>query len=238
MCGATSASATIEAASWGLSPRVRGNPQTSIGESVEKGPIPACAGQPYIGTGDVPLRGAYPRVCGATAFHQHRALRMLGLSPRVRGNLPWMRSAIRQIGPIPACAGQPEISLPTAPVVRAYPRVCGATQIGARLHRLLRGLSPRVRGNRPWRATEPGANGPIPACAGQPSLQALDDFLQRAYPRVCGATTQFLHQPFWRPGLSPRVRGNPRPWPFHGPLPGPIPACAGQPRIPGPAACV
>ena len=50
---------------------------------------------------------AYPRVCGATKATDTNMLRFGGLSPRVRGNLMETRCFVFQIGPIPACAGQP-----------------------------------------------------------------------------------------------------------------------------------
>ena len=54
-----------------------------------------------------------------------------------------------------------------------------------------------------------------------------------AYPRVCGATrmTSFGTGPV--AGLSPRVRGNPMLSMLMAQRPGPIPACAGQPKLRG-----
>ena len=135
-------------------------------------------------------------------------------------------------GPIPACAGQPLLVLGIRLILRAYPRVCGATDED-RLHPPTpAGLSPRVRGNLQGRDGAARSRGPIPACAGQPRLVLRHFLVSGAYPRVCGATNLFRVRvaPAW--GLSPRVRGNRDGDPDDLPLAGPIPACAGQPHLP------
>ena len=93
----------------------------------------------------------------------------------------------------------------------------------------LKGLSPRVRGNRFCAACLLGFLGPIPACAGQPELDARNCSYKGAYPRVCGATQQVRAKVFHQRGLSPRVRGNPINDFLALIMEGPIPACAGQP---------
>ena len=52
---------------------------------------------------------------------------------------------------------------------RVYPRVCGGTNVDGHRLRLLKGLSPRVRGNPGWTITRIARDGSIPACAGEPS---------------------------------------------------------------------
>ena len=73
---------------------------------------------------------------------------------------------------------------------------------------VVKGLSPRVRGNPVMRLSLPGCQGSIPACAGEPSGSHTHSSTAPVYPRVCGGT-------YWRArctassvGLSPRVRGN------------------------------
>ena len=78
----------------------------------------------------------------------------------------------------------------------------------------------------------------IPACAGEPTRPFPTMPPRPVYPRVCGGTCggQLAHG--GRSGLSPRVRGNrPSPTPTT-PMPGSIPACAGEPSgfLPGGAA--
>ena len=71
----------------------------------------------------------------------------MGLSPRVRGNLANGKISCAVHGPIPACAGQPLTLEEAIVLMRAYPRVCGATLRGIWHKGKLQGLSPRVRGN-------------------------------------------------------------------------------------------
>ena len=138
-------------------------------------------------------------------------------------------------GPIPACAGQPQTANVVHAVTGAYPRVCGATG-GTQAHDGRRGgLSPRVRGNPYDFIWHWAGGGPIPACAGQPLSADLAITFNRAYPRVCGATSNqpAAAQAFL--GLSPRVRGNHCHHHADSYKDGPIPACAGQPGISPPS---
>ena len=188
MCGATDMTRAKQLKSLGLSPRVRGNPEGRHRIPFFVGPIPACAGQPECEGRTGPGHWAYPRVCGATTALRSDALPFLGLSPRVRGNLEGSHCGTAVLGPIPACAGQPNrrwfLNVPTG----AYPRVCGATMVSLIRETHCYGLSPRVRGNHAGGATGLAAGGPIPACAGQPLYPFLALAPPRAYPRVCGAT--------------------------------------------------
>ena len=132
---------------------------------------------------------------------------MEGLSPRVRGNryypdgdddVPWS---------IPACAGEPWVKPRAMRCETVYPRVCGGTRRGLIRRGGIRGLSPRVRGNRREPAPASRRGGSIPACAGEPVA---------------------VRPPTWG-GLSPRVRGNRRGWTCISARHGSIPACAGEP---------
>ena len=168
-------------------------------------------------------------MCGATAIVLQIFRYLMGLSPRVRGNLRKLSESVLCFRPIPACAGQPASWVLSVLKMRAYPRVCGATGERGGGGSPRQGLSPRVRGNR-CASTGPYGNfGPIPACAGQPCWLPFLVCSGRAYPRVCGATSRIAAQdaPVW--GLSPRVRGNLKLQHQHHSSLGPIPACAGQP---------
>ncbi len=48
VCGGTSGTAAASARTWGLSPRVRGNPIDQAERERERGSIPACAGEPVL----------------------------------------------------------------------------------------------------------------------------------------------------------------------------------------------
>ena len=174
-------------------------------------------------------RRVYPRVCGGTERVGDHLIPVTGLSPRVRGNHVGMRPVLDGLGSIPACAGEPAPVASRRSHHRVYPRVCGGTDDGRPSKDPLKGLSPRVRGNRRHRQRPPPRAGSIPACAGEPDLPSgiVDRF--RVYPRVCGGTrprTQSLHG---IKGLSPRVRGNLRVVADEDSDIGSIPACAGEP---------
>ncbi len=147
VCGATAKAYEAGEKITGLSPRVRGNLGQRADLLGHLGPIPACAGQPASGAVHPCLFRAYPRVCGATDARLINAAPDLGLSPRVRGNLCIPCCPIWTLGPIPACAGQPQHHSIKGSAARAYPRVCGATDGYAARLTLGTGLSPRVRGN-------------------------------------------------------------------------------------------
>ena len=134
-----------------------------------------------------------------------------GLSPRVRGN-PDPHSLVGAgVGSIPACAGEPGLSI--------HPSKNG------------KGLSPRVRGNRRNGVQARTRSGSIPACAGEPANTSPASSPIPVYPRVCGGTWCWGFSSLTMTGLSPRVRGNPSPEktkPANGRS---IPACAGEPQL-------
>ena len=170
-------------------------------------------------------------MCGGTTCRTTIGLRSVGLSPRVRGNLKHKIAEDASIWSIPACAGEPCHQYDGEQDAAVYPRVCGGTvSVGVR-HRLHRGLSPRVRGNRDGLGRRPSALGSIPACAGEPTRRLCSGGRPQVYPRVCGGTQP---SPVWTglvSGLSPRVRGNRAPA-YRTPARGrSIPACAGEPIV-------
>ena len=210
---------------------MRGNHFALITRLSRQGPIPACAGQPISSHRNHPASRAYPRVCGATGAPFSLIRYSPGLSPRVRGNRRHAHVICHFLGPIPACAGQPGRLRHISPRIWAYPRVCGATSLTLNATASSEGLSPRVRGNPYGVQTLSMTPGPIPACAGQPRAHHAPLSVYWAYPRVCGATGFRSAQGVVHVGLSPRVRGNPHPFAKGDVWTGPIPACAGQPRL-------
>ena len=229
VCGGTGVAPGRSGIGWGLSPRVRGNPSGAPRIWGRTGPIPACAGEPYLFFGAPNFPRAYPRVCGGTFVEEPWVSRRLGLSPRVRGNPSAGRESRSHAGPIPACAGEPDTGLTIRWCLRAYPRVCGGTLARSEWMRSRSGLSPRVRGNQIYGALARESNGPIPACAGEPDVNPAALTNRRAYPRVCGGTGGSMTMEAATPGLSPRVRGNHSDGHLHVASSGPIPACAGEP---------
>ena len=154
---------------------------------------------------------------------------MAGLSPRVRGNPEDPPPAVARGGSIPACAGEPGGGLGGVATKGVYPRVCGGTQRAKTQGDRPKGLSPRVRGNRPELVRRRVADGSIPACAGEPTPPSWRVWGGRVYPRVCGGTAPCRLKVGVLAGLSPRVRGNRRPGQAGVHPCGSIPACAGEP---------
>ena len=187
---------------------MRGNHESLPHYRHSRGSIPACAGEPPPNgsgrrrrkvyprvCGEPPMgclilskRKVYPRVCGGTGCRVSTLPGVIGLSPRVRGNLRVVPAGPADLGSIPACAGEPLKTHIFSSYVGVYPRVCGGTLTcpilpGARMGLSPRvrgtstaaasrsttcGLSPRVRGN-PWqRLIWTAQRGSIPACAGEP----------------------------------------------------------------------
>ena len=235
VCGGTGCAFEHVYNSLGLSPRVRGNRGVGAGGVADGRSIPACAGEP-LATPETRLEfEVYPRVCGGTGMSGHPGRRLLGLSPRVRGNRPTSPRRAARPGSIPACAGEPRPGPAAAALGWVYPRVCGGTGAATMVDLLRRGLSPRVRGNHLLSGQIDYNTGSIPACAGEPHLCHQGNLEAPVYPRVCGGTIELGSAILNDVGLSPRVRGNRPTSPRRAARPGSIPACAGEPR-PGPAA--
>ncbi len=188
VCGGTTPIAESSRKSWGLSPRVRGNPGPETVAGTRIGSIPACAGEPWRPGMQSGPPGVYPRVCGGTPAQLGVAARKKGLSPRVRGNLLAALHDDQQRGSIPACAGEPCQRQFRPFPAEVYPRVCGGTGPKARPGQVWSGLSPRVRGNRPAGSGLVPSAGSIPACAGEPGQGPAGQPRPRVYPRVCGGT--------------------------------------------------
>ena len=73
--------------------------------------------------------------------------------------------------------------------------------------------------------------GSIPACAGEPRVNARTWTSRTVYPRVCGGTLWGSADVDYALGLSPRVRGNRRRTVRAATQAGSIPACAGEPHL-------
>ena len=194
----------------GLSPRRRGNLVEGEVAPLERGPIPAQAGEPTPTRTSLRRPRAYPRAGGGTDAEIDAEYDAAGLSPRRRGN--------------------PRLPPPRRFFARAYPRAGGGTASITSLKAADAGLSPRRRGNRELFAWGFLVVGPIPAQAGEPRHRELPRVGFGAYPRAGGGTRGLAGDRRHAVGLSPRRRGNLSNWPnslrFHGP----IPAQAGEPR--------
>ena len=188
---------------------MRGSRQGEVVGDEGGGSIPACAGEPSGRSQSTPPPRVYPRVCGGALRMRAASHDLPGLSPRVRGSPPLALDAIRDLGSIPACAGEPASMQLCAKLTTVYPRVCGGALSPLSGRYVTVGLSPRVRGSHS-RAQVGGHNrGSIPACAGEPRPDLVSRRPARVYPRVCGGAH----------GIRRTCHG----------LKGSIPACAGEP---------
>ena len=172
--------------------------------------------------------GCIPRMHGGTADPDALLCHMTGLSPCARGN---RHDALRErprrgsipvctgeplsrpgsgFRSIPVCTGEPRSAPSSGATSTVYPRVHGGTTNSNIGRPIVRGLSPRARGN-PSQAVQWGvAEWSIPACTGEPNL-------------ADAATAR-------ETGLSPRARGNPHAEARADAGAGSIPACTGEPR--------
>ena len=229
VCGGTRVFASRTYESQGLSPRVRGNLALVLDVPRRSRSIPACAGEPNHTGGARCATPVYPRVCGGTSRSTVNHSICGGLSPRVRGNLPFTLLTSECLRSIPACAGEPAEGAVSVYRGRVYPRVCGGTSLRQASKRRDTGLSPRVRGNHLSFHLNLPSVGSIPACAGEPRTASPPARRRWVYPRVCGGTFGDKSQHCAGYGLSPRVRGNPLEQAPDLHIGRSIPACAGEP---------
>ena len=125
VCGEHQKNGADDLSEKGSSPRVRGTPFGSNGLSIDRGIIPACAGNTVRGWKFRRSKGDHPRVCGEHCVLIGNTDMASGSSPRVRGTPGRRLSSCRQRGIIPACAGNTiESSLPSN-IPWDHPRVCG-----------------------------------------------------------------------------------------------------------------
>ena len=213
----------------GLSPRLRGNLSARVGQGHQFRSIPAPAGEPSSASASSTPARVYPRACGGTRWSGLTNSRPRGLSPRLRGNHGCGISTSCRSGSIPAPAGEPAMSSAAVSMHWVYPRACGGTERRAVRNVLDEGLSPRLRGNRVGASCARVGVGSIPAPVGEPGSGASHRTWPRVYPRACGGTFVASIAAAFRQGLSPRLRGNRSAFRRPRPIPGSIPAPAGEP---------
>ena len=212
----------------GLSPLARGKLTAPLERGLPFGPIPAGAGETFTHASSAVLSGAYPRWRGGN-WHTGVAWNgSMGLSPLARGKHDPVSAVAKLTGPIPAGAGETEPSVPTALMLRAYPRWRGGNPPRNAPSAAVVGLSPLARGKhrRRWRFR--AAGGPIPAGAGETPRICRRSLLTRAYPRWRGGNNDRHTRVESDGGLSPLARGKRTPAGSACACGGPIPAGAGE----------
>ena len=154
----------------------------------------------------------------------------------MRGNhAGYVRDCVAH-GSIPACAGEPLERTEANTMKQVYPRVCGGTVLAPIVAECPEGLSPRVRGNPPYRRPPLWGRGSIPACAGEPLSSDVRRYVALSIPACAGEPQASLTRYIVYACLSPRVRGNPDAMDSLLPPARSIPACAGEPCRPTPSA--
>ena len=230
MCGEPRGAFSVKPLSWDY-PRVCGEPRGAFSVKPLSWDYPRVCGESGTGFGALTCDTDYPRVCGGTGVKSKYPTEysILGLSPRVRGNLfdsskycPFSRT-------IPACAGEPNPVIDNCSIYEDYPRVCGGTHSRDIHIRPEGGITGKLNVNfltgHPY--TPGGRFGRV--------IISLSSAGTSIYARreVYAKIAYFLLQRdiHIRPegGLSPRVRGNPRRSISCSGSKGTIPACAGEP---------
>ncbi len=227
--GGTGCCGRCWAAHGGLSPRARRNRACAHRHPRWRGPISACAEEPWGLERAQDSDGVYLRVRGGTADQIGADPPMGGLSPRARRNRGICVVHHEIDGPISACAEEPILARTRARKSSAYLRVRGGTTSTFNLPDTRGGLSPRARRNRSHRELTGERRGPISACAEEPVASRCRSVFSRAYLRVRGGTPCLLRHLHEKAGLSPRARRNQRRRRAAQGTGGPISACAEEP---------
>ena len=150
------------------------------------GIIPAYAGNTRGSTPSVLSRRDHPRVCGDHSQGFDTGCLTLGSSPRMRGTPNLAKTADRQLGIIPAYAGNTRKSVFKFDSTRDHPRVCGEHDAGRINQATFTGSSPRMRGTLGTALNHFLNRGIIPAYAGN-TIAVCNAFqISPDHPRVCG----------------------------------------------------
>ena len=213
----------------GPSPHTRGNPLLGMDGTLDRGSIPAHAGQPRAVRSSRSSSRVHPRTRGATPLPAHGGILLEGPSPHTRGNREHARDLQGERGSIPAHAGQPRSPTIARITSRVHPRTRGATRCLTAPGGRSSGPSPHTRGNPHLLGRAVGFHGSIPAHAGQPRSPTIARITSRVHPRTRGATPPSAVARAASSGPSPHTRGNPGRRQRCAPTRGSIPAHAGQP---------
>ena len=192
---------------WGSSPRMRGTPHVHEVAARIRGIIPAYAGNTGSAICCMRYGRDHPRVCGEHSILVFSRWNVLGSSPRMRGTPLDFPLDSLTLGIIPAYAGN-TTSCPRYPCrCRDHPRVCGEHTYESTAPDIMKGSSPRMRGTRPFRWSENGSAGIIPAYAGNTQSNTMRGASVWDHPRVCGEHYDPTRHGFTSVGSSPRMRG-------------------------------
>ena len=125
VCGEHSSGTAFVAMAPGSSPRMRGTRPLCEPVRLDRGIIPAYAGNTSPVSWFTASIGDHPRVCGEHLYPSDSMTRGKGSSPRMRGTLHLPLDPVEPLGIIPAYAGNTRGFPLSEPMVRDHPRVCG-----------------------------------------------------------------------------------------------------------------
>ena len=171
---------------------MRGTPDVVGHRAGAAGIIPAYAGNTVRPRSSRSSPQDHPRVCG-----EHRRRRLcfglpLGSSPRMRGTPRVRGQYTRNLGIIPAYAGNTRPAWKAGRSPRDHPRVCGEHTWLTHWRTQSPGSSPRMRGTHCGRTQRDHAGRIIPAYAGNTSARPWYANTPGDHPRVCGEHTKRL----------------------------------------------
>ena len=125
--GGTVAGPRTSGGAEGPSPRWRGNPRSRPPRRSLPGTIPALAGEPPLPSASIISTRDHPRAGGGTVSVFPLRVRVMGPSPRWRGNRDGSQHLRLWRGTIPALAGEPDEHGSKTQSGRDHPRAGGGT---------------------------------------------------------------------------------------------------------------
>ena len=212
----------------GASPRLRGKRLVAEPLVAPLRCIPAPAGETLSKQVDELQAGVHPRACGGNEESAVIEDSFEGASPRLRGKPRQMAGILRSPGCIPAPAGETWWSRTIISEPWVHPRACGGNGASRMISGSPLGASPRLRGKLRADYRAGHERRCIPAPAGETFFGSIADRLLEVHPRACGGNSEGRFGGSLTIGASPRLRGKlPAVRPAR-PVPGCIPAPAGE----------
>ena len=140
--------AYLSAALIGSSPHARGTPDAELRRLDVARFIPACAGNASMRATTRSPQPVHPRMRGERCVTHSMCPAIGGSSPHARGTLPVQPKYFAPTRFIPACAGNANIVLYSAPFISVHPRMRGERCASCAPPFVLNGSSPHARGTR------------------------------------------------------------------------------------------
>ncbi len=192
----------------GPSPLARGSRLETGDWRLERGSIPARAGEPTRAESQRPAKKVHPRSRGGAQSPVGSTREKGGPSPLARGSHSMNRALLSSLGSIPARAGEPSSRREFQHLGRVHPRSRGGADAQGRRARAWQGPSPLARGSRRSRDPPHQRAGSIPARAGEPSASFMVVAFGGVHPRSRGGAVQTTSTVRCASGPSPLARGS------------------------------